>query len=139
VILGDGLRLSRGSVLKLVQADRLDGWFEKLVLPPLDSGLHWQVVPSEDEVRLTVRDTPPPVSIEWLRRDSGDRIRVSGPWGTDTRAILRRSHDLRSWTSIQSLDSFAGLNWFPIPKADAAGVDGLTVYQAILAPAGSPN
>lgn len=139
VVLGEGVRLSRGSVLRLVQADRLDGWFEKLVLPPLGAGLHWQVVPSDNEVRLAVRDTPPPVSIEWLRSDAGDRIRVGGPWGADTQAVLRLSHDLRTWTTVQRLGSFAGLNWFPIPKADAASVDGLTVYQAILAPAGSSN
>jgi hypothetical protein len=139
VVLGDGVRLSRGSVLRLVQADRLDGWFEKLILPPLDSGLHWQIVPSDDEVRLTVQDTPPPVLIELLRRDTGDRIRLSGPWGSDTRATLRLSHDLKHWTSLQRFDSFAGLTWFPIPKADTAAVDDLTAYQVILAPAGSSN
>lgn len=91
VVLADGVQLSRGAVLKLVQADSLNGWFERLVLPPLAAGLHWQVVPSEDEVRLSVRDTPPPVLIEWVQRTSGDRVRVSGPWSPETQAVLRVS------------------------------------------------
>ena len=132
VVLADGLQLSRGAVLKLVQADSLNGWFERLVLPPLEAGLHWQVVPSENEVRLSVRDTPPPVLIEWVQRASGDRVRVSGPWSLETQAVLRVSHDLRNWTTVERRSPFAGMTWFPVPKPDEPGAAALTVYQAIL-------
>jgi hypothetical protein len=101
--------------------------------------LHWQVVPSEDEVRLSVRDTPPPVLIEWVQRASGDRMRVSGPWSLETKAVLRISHDLRNWTTVERKSPFAGMTWFPVPKADEPGADGLTVYQAILSPVNSPD
>jgi hypothetical protein len=132
VVLADGLQLSRGAVLKLVQAESLNGWFERLVLPPLEAGLHWQVVPSENEVRLSVRDTPPPVLIEWVQRASGDRVRVSGPWSLETQAVLRVSHDLRNWTTVERRSPFAGMTWFPVPKPDEPGAAALTVYQAIL-------
>ena len=134
VVLADGVQLSRGAVLKLVQADSLNGWFERLVLPPLGAGLHWQVVPSEDEVCLRVRDTPPPVLIEWVQRASGDRVRVSGPWSLETQAVFRVSHDLKSWTTVERRSPFAGLTWFPVPKPDEPGAAALTVYQAILSP-----
>jgi hypothetical protein len=134
VVLADGVQLSRGAVLKLVQAESLNGWFERLVLPPLGAGLHWQVVPSENEVRLSVRDTPPPVLIEWVQRASGDRVRVSGPWSLETQAVFRVSHDLRSWTTVERRSPFAGLTWFPVPKPDEPGAAALTVYQAILSP-----
>jgi hypothetical protein len=132
VVLADGVVLSRGAVLKLVQAESLNGWFERLVLPPLGAGLHWQVVPSEDEVRLSVRDTPPPVLIEWVQRASGDRVRVSGPWSLETQAVFRVSHDLKSWTTVERRSPFAGMTWFPVPKPDEPGAAALTVYQAIL-------
>ena len=139
VVLADGVQLSRGAVLKLVQADSLNGWFERLVLPPLAAGLHWQVVPSEDEVRLSVRDTPPPVLIEWVQRASGDRVRVSGPWSPETQAVLRVSHDLRNWTTVERRSPFAGLTWFPVPKPDEPGTAALTVFQAILSPVSPPE
>jgi hypothetical protein len=139
VVLADGVQLSRGAVLKLVQADSLNGWFERLVLPPLAAGLHWQVVPSEDEVRLSVRDTPPPVLIEWVQRTSGDRVRVSGPWSPETQAVLRVSHDLRNWTTVERRSPFAGLTWFPVPKPDEPGTAALTVFQAILSPVSPPE
>ena len=139
VVLGDGVRLTRGSVLRLVQAESIEGWFDRLVLPPLESGLHWQVFPSEHEVRLVVRDTPPTVLIEWIARDSGDRIRISGPWSTDTRVVLCVSHDLKVWTPIHRTGSFAGMTWFPIPEGQGSGTGVLTAYQAILVPAGSPD
>jgi hypothetical protein len=139
VVLADGVLLSRGAVLRLVKAESLNGWFERLVLPPLEAGLHWQVVPSEDEVCLSVRDTPPPVLIEWVQRASGDRVRVSGPWSLETKAVLRISHDLRNWTTVERKSPFVGMTWFPVPKADEPGPDGLTVYQAILSPVSSPD
>jgi hypothetical protein len=139
VVLADGVLLSRGAVLRLVKADSLNGWFERLVLPPLEAGLHWQVVPSEDQVCLSVRDTPPPVLIEWVQRASGDRVRVSGPWSLETKAVLRISHDLRNWTTVERKSPFAGMTWFSVPKADQPGADGLTVYQAILSPVSSPD
>lgn len=139
VVMADGVPISRGAVLRLAQADSLNGWFERLVLPPLEAGLHWQVVPSEDEVRLTVRDTPPPVLIEWVQRTSGDRVRVSGPWNLETQAILRVSHDLRSWATVERRSPFAGMMWFPVPKPDEPGAAALTLYQAILSPASSPD
>ncbi len=139
VVLADGVLLSRGAVLRLVKAESLNGWFERLVLPPLEAGLHWQVVPSEDEVCLSVRDTPPPVLIEWVQRASGDRVRVSGPWSLETKAVLRISHDLRNWTTVERKSPFVGMMWFPVPKADEPGADGLTVYQAILSPVSSPD
>jgi hypothetical protein len=139
VVLADGVLLSRGAVLRLVKADSLNGWFERLVLPPLEAGLHWQVVPSEDQVCLSVRDTPPPVLIEWVQRASGDRVRVSGPWSLETKAVLRISHDLRNWTTVERKSPFAGMTWFPVPKADEPGANGLTMYQAILSPVSSPD
>jgi hypothetical protein len=139
VLLADGVTLSRGAALRLVQADSLNGWFERLVLPPLEAGLHWRVVPSEEEVRLSVQDTPPPIRVEWISRDAGDRIRVSGPWSPETQAVLRVSGDLKTWTSVQRMSSFAGLTWFPVPKPSESGSDGLRVYRATLGPVGSPD
>jgi hypothetical protein len=139
VVLADGVQISRGAVLKLVQAGGLNGWFERLVLPPLAAGLHWQVVPSENEVRLSVRDTPPPVLIEWVQRASGDRVRVSGPWSLETQAVLRVSHDLRNWATVERRSPFAGLTWFPVPKPDEPGTAARTVYQAILSPVSPPE
>jgi hypothetical protein len=139
VLLADGVTLSRGAALRLVQAESLNGWFERLVLPPLDPGLHWRVVPSEEEVRLSVQDTPPPIRVEWISRDAGDRIRVSGPWSPETQAVLRVSGDLKTWTSVQRMSSFAGLTWFPVPKPSESGSDGLRVYRATLGPVGSPD
>lgn len=139
VVLADGLKLSDGAELRLMHADRLQGWFDRLVLPPLGSGLHWRVVPADQEVRLAVRTTPPPLVIDWLQRDSGDRLCVSGPWSTGLKAVIRVSTDLKHWTTYQGFGPFAGLLSIPVPLGGPPGPEGMTVYQAVLVPIGSPD
>jgi len=118
-------------------ADAVRGCFARLALPPLETGLHWQVVPSEREVRLVVRRSPAPLVIEWLHRDGGDLLRVSGPWGSQQEVVLRVSPDLKQWTPFQRLFPFAGVATVPVPR-NPGGEDGpMTVYQAVLGPVGS--
>ncbi len=139
VILADGVRLARGAELRLAQASRIEGWFEKLVLPTLEAGLYWRVVPSDSEVRLAVRDTPPPLVLEWLQTDGGDRIRVSGLWDPEMKIVVQVSRDLKHWTPFGSLSPFVGLARFPVPKPEDPLQGGMTVYQAVLTPVNSTN
>lgn len=139
VVLAEGVKLADGAELRLIQADRMEGWFDRLILPSLENGLQWRVLPSDEEVRLGVRTSPSPLVIEWLQRDAGDRLRVSGPWSTGLKAVIRVSSDLKHWTTYQGLGPFAGLASFPVPLGAQPGPEGMTVYQAILVPVGSPD
>jgi len=137
VVSAGGSHLADGVELRLLQADAVRGWFARLALPPLETGLHWQVVPSEREVRLVVRRSPAPLVIEWLHRDGGDLLRVSGPSGLQQEVVLRVSRDLKQWTPFQRLFPFAGVATVPVPR-NPGGEDGpMTVYQAVLGPVGS--
>ena len=134
VMVADGVQLSQGAELRLVQASRIEGWFDRLELPTLEAGLHWRVVPSDGEVRLAVQDAPPPLLLEWLQGDLSDRIRVSGPWTPEMQLVVHVSRDLKHWTPFAGLDPFVGLAQFPVPRADDPSQVGTTVYQAFLIP-----
>jgi hypothetical protein len=139
VVAAGGSRLADGTELRLLQANALKGWFEKLVLPPLQDGLHWQWVPMDREVRLKVRSSPTPLVIDWLRRDGSDVLRVSGPLLGRQQVLLQVSQDLRHWTPFQRIFPFNGLAMVPVPKEAMAENSAMTVYQAVLGPLGPPE
>ena len=139
VVAAGGSQLADGTELRLLQAETLKGWFEKLALPPLQDGFHWQWVPLDREVRLKVRSSPTPLVIDWLRRDGADLLRVSGPSFQQQQVIVQVSRDLRHWTPFQRIFPFTGLATIPVPREALAEDAPMTVYQAILGPLGPPE
>ena len=140
VKLGLGTRLADGAVLNLAKAGKLRGWFERITLPELPTGFHWHILPSATNVRLAVRDTPPPVLVELLRdEEEGDRLRLTGPLGGTTMAAMSSSTDLKDWNAFQQVSPFSGLAYFPVPRPVGSATNAVTLFQAVVTPLTAPD
>jgi hypothetical protein len=131
--LAEGLLLGDGSVLNLARGDRVQGWFDRLDLPPLANGLYWEVLPSTTQVQLAVRSEQPAVQVQLSRSADGDTLQLTGPIIAGAEATLRVSFDLATWKTLGTFRPFNGVIVFPVPPLEGQAVDGATLFGATLA------
>ncbi len=134
-----GSILAAGDSLSLVRAHRINGWFDRLLLPRLGSGLTWAVIPSENEVRLAVRAGTPPLALELVRTLRGVRLQLTGPATTGFQAMIRSGDSKGNWTTFHQVFPFAGLASVPISPSDVPNTERLLLFQAELIPVDSDS
>jgi hypothetical protein len=134
-----GAFLTAGDSLSLVRAQRINGWFDRLLLPRLGSGLTWAVIPSENEVRLVVRAGTPPLALELVRTLRGVRLQLTGPVTTGFQAVIRSGDSNGTWTTFHQVFPFAGLTSVPISPSNVPDTEGLRLFQAELIPVDSDS
>lgn len=130
--LASGVVPANGSVFTVLYGAQMQGWFDKLELPPLPNGLHWEVLPDSNLVRFVVRDGVPQIRLQLVRSDSGDRMQIIGPITNGVTMTLRGTQDFKTWNRLLTLNPFNGVGALPVNAPGGIDDNAAVFYDAVM-------